>query len=156
MGKTFKQKNEDAKSKGIKIAYDLFEGKNIVGVYGFFAIKENKEEICFYIGKSTNIVYRLLGSSGGHIYMYLNNDYSKVVPLKIKEYIDKSWEVEVRILDEVDYHDISFSKAAHRLALAELQRIVQYQKLNQCEYQVPEGFGPNGITYWEKNYMITD
>lgn len=156
MGKTFKHKNEDAKNKGIKIADVLLEGKNIVGVYGFFAYKENEEEICFYIGKSTNVVSRLLGSSGGHIYMYLNNNYSKLVPQKIKEYIDKSWKVEVRILDEIDYHDISFSKAAHRLSLAELQRIVQYQELNQCEHQVPEGFGPNGINYWEKNYKIIE
>ncbi|MGO2564706.1 MAG: hypothetical protein ACTH8E_02885 [Brochothrix thermosphacta] len=156
MGKTFKQKIDEAKNKGIKISDGLLECENSVGVYGFFATKENKEEICFYIGKSTNIVSRLLGSSGGHVYMYLNNDYSKVVPQKIKEYIDKHWGVEVRILDEIDYHDKSFSKAAHRLALAELHRIVQYQELNQCENQVPEGFGPNGIKFWEKNYKVTE
>ena len=36
------------------------------------------EEFCFYIGKSTDIAHRLLGSNEGHIYMYLNNDFSKI------------------------------------------------------------------------------
>ncbi|WP_195259257.1 hypothetical protein [Clostridium paraputrificum] len=151
MGKTLKQKIDEAKERGIHIPTDLLEDENIVGVYGFFAIKED-EEYCFYIGKATNIAYRLLGSSNGHVYLYLNNNYSKLVPQKINEYLNYNYEIEVRILDKIDYHDTSFSKAAHRLAFAELQRIVQYQKQGQCEFQMPEGSGAYARKYWEEHY----
>ena len=125
-----------------------------MGVYGFFAIKEN-EEYCFYIGKAINIANRLFGASKGHVYMYLNNDFSKLVPQKIKEYLDNRYKIEVRILDIIDYHDTSFSQAAHRFALAELQRIVEYQRKGQCEFQVPEGSGKYERNYWEKYYKIS-
>ena len=82
MRKSLKQKIDEAKQRGINIPNDLFGDENIVGVYGFFAIKEN-EEHCFYIGKSTSIADRLLGSSKGHVYMYLNDNYSKLVPKKL-------------------------------------------------------------------------
>lgn len=151
MRKTFKQKIDEARKHGIYIPTELVSNVNIVGVYGFFAIKED-EEYCFYIGKATNMANRLLGSSKGHIYMYLNKDFSKLVPQKIKEYLNNRYKIEVRILDEIDYHDTSFSKAAHRLAFAELQRIVEYQKMGQCEFQMPEGSGIYERKYWEKNY----
>jgi len=153
MRKTFKQKIDEANKQGIYIADELVSNGNIVGVYGFFAIKK-EEEYCFYIGKSTNIAYRLLGSSKGHIYMYLNNDFSKLVPQKIKEYLNDRYKIEIRILDKIDYHGTSFSKAAHRLALAELQRIVEYQNNGQCEFQMPEGSGIYERQYWENNYKI--
>lgn len=151
MRKSLKQKIDEAKQRGINIPNDLFGDENIVGVYGFFAIKEN-EEHCFYIGKSTSIADRLLGSSNGHVYMYLNDNYSKLVPKKINEYLNDNYKIEVRILDKIDYRDSYFSKAAHRLALAELQRIVQYQKLGQCEFQIPEGSTINERKHWEKHY----
>jgi hypothetical protein len=138
-----------AKENGITIPEGILN-KNIVGIYEFFKIKGN-EEFCFYIGKSTNIAYRLLGSSSGHIYMYINNNFSKTVPLKIKEYRDDGYDIEVKIL-EVDYYDNSFSKAAHRLALVELQEIVKYQEMGQCQFQVPEGVGKNEEKFWTENY----
>lgn len=70
MRKTLKQKKDEAEKEGIHIPTDLLGDKNIVGIYGFFAIKRD-EEYYFYIGKSTNIAYRLLGSSNGHVYLYL-------------------------------------------------------------------------------------
>lgn len=155
MRKTFKQKIDEANQQGIYIPDELVSNDNIVGVYGFFAIKE-EEEYCFYIGKATNIANRLLGSSKGHIYMYLNNNFSKLVPQKIKEYLNDRHIIEVRILDKIDYHDTSFSKAAHRLAFAELQRIVEYQKNGQCEFQMPEGSGTYERKYWEKHYKISE
>lgn len=151
MRKTLKQKIDEADKRDINIPDDLLADENIVGVYGFFAIKRD-EEYCFYIGKATNVAYRLLGSSNGHVYLYLKNDYSKLVPQKINEYLNDKYKIEVRILDKIDYHDTSFSKAAHRLALAELQRIVQYQEQGQCEFQVPEGSGTYERKYWEKHY----
>ena len=146
---TYEQKIEKAKEKRIHIPEDIIK-KNIVGIYEFFRIKGN-EEFCFYIGKSTNIAYRLLGSSSGHIYMYLNDNTSKIVPLKIKEYLNSGYDIKVKII-EVDYKDSSFSKAAHRLALAELQEIVKYQEKGQCQFQVPEGVGTNEEKFWEENY----
>ncbi len=155
MGKTLKQKKDEAEKEGIHIPADLLGDKNIVGIYGFFAI-EKDEEHCFYIGKSTNIAYRLLGSSDGHVYLYLKKAYSKLVPQKINEYRNDKYEIEVRVLDTIDYHDTSFSKAAHRLALAELQRIVLYQEQGQCEFQIPEGSGTYERKYWEKHYKNSD
>lgn len=147
---TNEQKIEKAREKGIYLPDDLSGKENIVGIYKFFRIKEN-EEYCFYIGKSTSIAFRLLGASNGHIYMYLNNDFSKIVPLKINEYLNKGYKIKVDIL-KIDYYDTSFSRAAHRLALAELKEIVKYQKQGQCEFQTPEGVGTYEEKFWEENY----
>lgn len=153
MGKTLRQKIDEAKDRNIHIPACLLSNKNIVGIYGFFAIKSD-EEYCFYIRKATNIAYRLFGSSNGHIYLYFKNAYSKLVPQKINEYLNKGYKIEVRILDKIDYHDTSFSKAAHRLAFAELQKIIQYQQQGQCEFQVPEGSGKYERKYWEEHYKM--
>lgn len=153
MRNTLKQKIDKAKKRNINTPDTLLGKEKIVGVYGFFAIKED-EEYCFYIGKATNIESRLFNSSNGHIYLYLKNNYSKLVPQKINEYLNKDYKIEVRILDKIDYSDTSFSKAAHRLAFAELQKIVQYQEQGQCEFQLPEGSGKNEEKYWEENYKI--
>lgn len=146
---TFKQKIERAKDKNIYLPDDLLN-ENIVGVYKFLKIKDN-EEYCFYIGKSTDIAYRLLGSSSGHIYMFLRNDFSKVVPLKINEYLNEGFKIKVEVL-KIDYSDTSFSNAAHRLALAELQEIVKHQEKGQCQFQVPEGAGAYEEKFWQENY----
>lgn len=148
---TYLEKVEIAKESGIKIEYDFSNRKNIVGIYKFFYIDEQNESYCFYIGKSTDVAYRLLGSSDGHIYMYLKNNLTKLVPLKIKEYIDKGYKIKVTI-DEIDYRDTSFSKAAHRLALAEIREIVRYQEMGQCQFQTPEGTGTHEEQFWEQNY----
>lgn len=150
---TLRQKIDEANKRDIHILDDLLGDENIIGVYGFFAIKRD-EEHCFYIGKATNIANRLFGSSNGHVYLYLKNVYTKLVSQKINEYLNDKYKIEVRILDKIDYHDTSFSKAAHRLALAELQRIVQYQEQGQCEFQVPEGSGMYERRYWENHYKL--
>ncbi len=54
MRKTLKQKFDEANKQGINVPSELISNDDIVGVYGFFAIKEN-EEYCFYIGKAINI-----------------------------------------------------------------------------------------------------
>ena len=122
-------------------------------MYGFFAIKDEVEE-CFYIGKATNMAGRILGASDGHVYMYLQQNMTKFVPRKIDEYIKQGYRIEVRILEQIDYRDTSFSKAAHRLALAELQKIVEYQEKDQCLDQRPEGAGGYAEKYWEKHYRM--
>lgn len=147
---TYEQKIKKAEECNIEIAYDFSNGENVVGIYKFFYCNENGE-YCFYVGKSTNIAYRLLGASRGHIYMYLNNDFTNLVPLKIKEYLNEGYKIKVMI-KEIDYRDISFTNAAHRLAYAELQEIVKYQEKGQCQFQVPEGSGTYEELFWEENY----
>ena len=149
MGMTYKQKIEEAKNKNIELPEEILENE-IVGVYGFFAIKGEKE-ICFYIGKATNIRSRLLDASDGHIHRFLYG-YDGLVPDKIRDYRNDNYSIEVKVLERIDYEDTNFSRAAHRLALAELQQIVKYQKDNQCLEQRPEGVGPNEMRYWELNY----
>ena len=147
---TYEQKINMAKARGINISDVLLENRNIVGIYKFFYYNDN-EEICFYIGKSTDIIGRLFGSSDGHIYMYLKNNLSKLVPCKIDEYIKKGYKISVKI-QEIEYHDTSFSRASHRLALAELQEIVSYQEKGQCLFQFPDGVGKNEQKFWADNY----
>ena len=150
---TYEEKISVAKKHSIDIPDVLASGKAIVGVYGFFAIKDEVEE-CFYIGKATNMAGRILGASDGHVYMYLQQNMTKFVPRKIDEYIKQGYRIEVRILEQIDYRDTSFSKAAHRLALAELQKIVEYQEKGQCLDQRPKGAGGYAEKYWEKHYRM--
>lgn len=152
MRMTVKQKIEEAKKQRIHLPGNLLE-EEIVGVYGFFRLKDNEKPYCFYIGKATNMVSRLLGSKG-HLHYYLNGNFGKLVPQKIKEYLDKGYDIEVKILENLKYkyEDTDFSRAAHRLALAEIQQIVEYQKLGQCLEQLPEGVGKYEKKYWEENY----
>lgn len=70
--------------------------------------------------------------------MYLNNNLSKLVPRIINKYIKAGYKIEIKITP-VDYTDTSFSRAAHRLALAEISEIVKFQKKDSV---------------WNKNYKI--
>lgn len=152
MRMTREQKIEEAKKQRIYLPDNVLK-KQIVGVYGFFATKENERRCCFYIGKSTDIASRLLDSEfKGHLHYYLKGEFSKLVPKNIKKYLDLGYDIEVEILDEIDYEDTSFSRAAHRLVLAEIQQIVKYQELGQCLEQLPDGVGSNEKKYWERNY----
>ncbi len=149
---SFKKKYDAARQRNISLPKKILDN-DIVGVYGFFAKKEDSEDICLYIGKATNIRNRLL-LSGGHVFRYLHEDYSRLVPKLIKEYIENGYEIEVRILKEVNYKDECFSRAAHRLAFEELYYITKYQKKGQCLMQKPEGVGKNEEAYWNKNYKV--
>ena len=147
MGITYKAKLEKAKMRNITIPSEILE-KDIVGVYKFIAILED-EKVCFYIGKSTNIRERLL-SSNGHIHLFFKES-EKLVPSEIKYYLDQNYEILVEI-EEVDYFDTDFSRASHRLSLAEITEIVKYQSMGQCLKQLPEGIGKGEREYWENNY----
>ncbi|MEG0416328.1 MAG: hypothetical protein RR565_09345 [Erysipelothrix sp.] len=141
-----------AKTKGIFLP-DLLLTETIVCVYGFFAVKSGKKE-CFYIGKTTSLWSRMLDSGSGHVHNYLNGYISKLVPNKINFYIDSGYEVHVEVLEEVDYHDTSFSRATHRLSYAELKHIIKYQEKGECLDQRPEGIGKNEEKYWTNNYYV--
>ena len=147
---TYKEKIELARKHQITIKYDLLNSDNVVGIYKFFKVK-GAERYCFYIGKATDVAFRLLGASKGHIYMFLNENYSKLVPREIKKYLEDGYEIEVEI-EEKDYKDTCFSRAVHRLALAELEEIVKYQEKGQCLLQTPEGVGKREKKFWEQNY----
>ena len=67
---------------------------------------------------------------------------------------DDGYTIEVEILKEIDYKDTCFSKAAHRLALAELEKIVEFQKKGECLDQLPEGTTAYQKRYWENKYKI--
>ena len=147
MGMTYKEKLEEAKMRNIAIPSEILY-KDIVGVYKFFATLED-EKICFYVGKSTNIRERLL-SSNGHIHLFFKES-EKLVPSEIKYYLGQNYEILVEI-EEVDYFDTDFSRASHRLSLAEITEIVKYQSMGQCLKQLPEGIGKGEREYWENNY----
>ena len=149
---TLNQKIEKAKQMGVYLPSGVEKKGNIVGVYGFFAII-NDSEYCFYIGKATNLIGRLLNSNG-HVYHYITGNTEKFVPKKIREYREQGYKIIVKILCEVDYYDTSYSKAAHRLALAELEQIVKYQEKGHCLFQKPEGSSKNTQNFWEKNYSL--
>ena len=72
--------------------------------------------------------------------MYLNNNLSKLVPCIIDKYIKDGYKIEIEII-KVEYKDTSFSRAAHRLALAEISEIVKYQREGQCLEQMKKNFG---------------
>ena len=149
MGMTYKEKLEEAKIRNIIIPSEILK-KDIVGVYKFFAILEDKK-ICFYVGKSTNIRERLL-SSNGHIHLFFK-DSDKLVPSEIKNYLNEKYKIVVEII-KVNYYDTEFTRASHRLALVELAEIVKYQSQGQCLKQLPEGVSDNEFKYWENNYKI--
>lgn len=149
MGMTYKEKLEEAKIRNIIIPSEILK-KDIVGVYKFFAILEDKK-ICFYVGKSTNIRERLL-SSNGHIHLFFK-DSDKLVPSEIKKNLNEKYKIVVEII-KVNYYDTEFTRASHRLALVELAEIVKYQSQGQCLKQLPEGVSDNEFKYWENNYKL--
>ena len=53
----------------------------------------------------------------------------KLVPSEIKYYLGQNYEILVEI-EEVDYFDTDFSRASHRLSLAEITEIVKYQSMD--------------------------
>lgn len=77
--------------------------------------------------------------------------FSKNQRSEIKYYLGQNYEILVEI-EEVDYFDTDFSRASHRLSLAEITEIVKYQSMGQCLKQLPEGIGKGEREYWENNY----
>ena len=89
-------------------------------------------------------------SSNGHVNLFFKES-EKLVPSEIKYYLGQNYEVLVEI-EEVDYFDTDFSRAPHRLSLAEITEIVKYQSMGQCLMQLPEGIGKGEREYWENKY----
>ncbi|EJO15597.1 hypothetical protein RSSL_00760 [Streptococcus salivarius K12] len=85
------------------------------------------------------------------IFICFFKESEKLVPSEIKYYLGQNYEILVEI-EEVDYFDTDFSRASHRLSLAEITEIVKYQSMGQCLKQLPEGIGKGEREYWENNY----
>ena len=117
-----------ANERGIDLPLEMLE-RDIVAVYGVFAKKEN-EEFCIYVGKATNLRARLLGSSSGHVHLYLNNNVKKLVPKLIDQHLQAGYMIEVRILEEVDYQDSSFSRAIIDLPLQNLSGLLVCKRMD--------------------------
>ena len=128
MGMTNKQKVDMANERGIDLPLEIFD-RDIVAVYGVFAKKKN-EEFCIYVGKATNLRARLLGSSSGHVHLYLNNNVKKLVPKLIDQHLQAGYMIEVRILEEVDYQDSSFSRAIIDLPLQNLSGLLVCKRMD--------------------------
>ena len=126
----------NAKSRNIIVEERIELVRCIRGVYGYNKIKE-KEEIPFYIGKSNDIFTRIFG---GHIYDYLRGVRKTGVQKNIESFLSKGYEINVRILKVVEYKGDSFIQDANRLALAELNEIVNQQNNGFCitEDQISE------------------
>lgn len=79
----------------------------------------------------------MLGKNS-HLNDYLRGVRKTDVHKKIEKYLNDGYEIEIRILQKIDYIGDSFEKDANRLALAELQELVNYQDMGGCQKQLSE------------------
>ncbi len=134
--KEFNKRLNEIKQLDIYVPKEMTPKSKIRGVYGFF-VKVDENYICFYIGKSNDIFLRMLGKNS-HLNDYLRGVRETDVHKKIEKYLNDGYGIEVRILREIDYIGDSFEKDANRLALAELQELVNYQDMGGCQKQLSE------------------
>ncbi|MFR2165159.1 MAG: hypothetical protein ACLS5K_00960 [Streptococcus salivarius] len=106
-------------------------------------------KICFYIENQLISENDCCLQNGPYSFAFKESE--KLVPSEIKYYLGQNYEILVEI-EEVDYFDTDFSRASHRLSLAEITEIVRYQSMGQCLKQLPEGIGKGEREYWENNY----
>lgn len=133
---TFNKRLNKLKIMNISIADDITPECKIRGVYGFFA-KNETNNICFYIGKSNNIFIRMLGRNS-HLNNYLRGVRNTNVHKYIEYYLNNGFNVEIRVLQKVEYVGDSFERDANRLALAELEELVKHQDMEECPNQLSE------------------
>ena len=148
-----------AAAENYKIKFDDILKDDKVGIYGFFAINGDEKK-CFYVGKSTSFRNRMFSSSCGHIHCYLRyretngDEYKdKLIVKEIQAALDKGYSIKVECLETVEYRDEFFSRAQHRLALAELKWIVHFQEKGECLTQLLDGNNSKrDQNYWNKHY----
>ncbi|BDF68135.1 hypothetical protein CE91St43_21070 [Oscillospiraceae bacterium] len=132
----FNRRLNKIKELGIYVPKEMTPESKIRGVYGFF-VKLDVNNTCFYIGKSNNIFLRIFGNTS-HLNDYLRDIRRTDVHKKIEKYLNDGHEIEIKILQKIDYIGDSFEKDANRLALAELQELVKYQDMGGCQEQLSE------------------
>lgn len=142
---------QKANDNRIIVPKELNNQDVIRGVYGIFSEKDDKK-ICLYIGRSYSIANRLFGSYG-HITMYNNNNYEKLVPKLILDNINIGCCIAIEILEVVEYKGDNYYRDMQRLAYAEIRLIEEYQQRKECLWQLPEGTWISEDN-WNKRYKI--
>ena len=149
MGLTLEDKMEKIPKK-IKID-ERIVNNDIRGVYGVFSFDDNnKEEICYYIGRAVNIRSRFFNYKGHFTNFIWANKKNTVVEKIIEEILSKNLTVKIKVLEEVLYEYDDYYKDMQRLASAECKYIDKYQEKNQALSQLPEGKWIKKEK-WEKN-----
>ena len=115
------------------------------GVYGIFIISRdgNCDEQCAYIGRSEQLYQR----AKQHEAKIVNK--TSPFPLLNSAMDDENLRLEIRLIESVEYVFDDYNKDAQRLASRENYWIDEYQKIDQCLEQVPEGKRPT-IEEWKK------
>ena len=117
----------------------------IRGIYGIFVKDKNEEEKCVYVGKAFSLYDRMFGSTG-HIPKLKKNIHTNK---QLQDAVNVGKEIEIKILEEVPFEFDNYYRDMQRLASKENKYIDQYQKINQCLEQVPEGTKTNEEE-WER------
>ena len=156
---------ELANKKAMKAEkYNVFIDEELkteqAGIYGYFYRDPRGNEHCIYVGKATSFYDRTF-SKNGHIHKFLrfmetNREmYSdEFLNDSMATLIENNCSIIVRCLEIVYYFDAFFTRAAQRLAVAELYWITKYQNIEECLDQMPEGVGPNEEEYWRNHYAL--
>ena len=104
----YKKRFAEAAELGITVPASLLTEEKIRGIYGIYKIDGRGLETCIYVGKSNNILVRLLGGDG-HVNAVIKGYLGKGVPKQIKELLDSGYKVAARIIKRVPYErDKSF------------------------------------------------
>lgn len=120
------------------------DAKNQVrGIYGIFV--KDKEYECVYVGRALSIYDRMFGPKG-HITNLMKNKHSNQ---QLQDAMNTKKKIKIKILKEVPFGFDNYYKDMQRLASEENKCIDQYQKINQCLKQVPEGTKLNE-KQWER------
>ena len=157
----FNKRIDALKKLDITLDKKLTPDKKLRGIYGFFAVDENDDETCFYVGKANDIFLRMIGKSNAHFTFYLQwlkhgkKDSKKLTDVhrKISLFLDAAYSIEVRVLQEVPYdYSQSFELNANRLSLAELSELVDHQINGECAEQLSENVKKNEKNTFEYYY----
>ena len=105
------------------------------GIYGIFVQDDTKR--CVYVGRSSNIYRRMFGGDG-HITNLMKGFHTNPELKEAMQDIDNK-KISIEILKEVPFQYDDYYKDMQRLASAENSFIDQFQNMDQCLHQVPEG-----------------
>lgn len=145
----YKKRFAEAEELGITVPASLLTEEKIRGIYGIYKIDGRGLETCIYVGKSNNILVRLLGGDG-HVNAVIKGYLGKGVPKQIKELLDSGYKVAARIIKRVPYErDKSFELNANNLCYREIEALLDMQSIGQCEGQLYEAVKKDEIKDWE-------
>lgn len=133
-----------------KIKFDsgIIDGTNNRGIYGIFVIESGLEtEYCAYVGRAVNIYSRFLIGKDAHFVKLRKGELRNN---KINEALEnKGKRIEVRVIEPVEFQYKDYCIDTQFMASRECYYIDQYQSLNQCLEQCPDGSNIRR-TVWEE------